>query len=240
MKGINKIYKLVSLSSRTIYPWVCCMCGGQKQTHIGVCHACIMHLPWCFNEPLCSICGLPLAGSKSARTICGICQHSPPYYDHIHANFWYQAPIDRLISDYKYQNQWQNAQTLIDLSAVSLANILKAGLVIPMPSHPMRIRQRGFNAVYELIKLLSKKVTFNYELNAVIRSKNTDTQTGKLKPQRRKNVKGAFNIIKPLEYEHVIIFDEVVTTAATVNELSYCLKQAGIKRVTVCAIARTK
>lgn len=239
MKSTNKFYKLATRGCHAIYPWVCCVCGGQRQSKIGVCEFCVKHLPWCASESLCWVCGLPLSGLKQSK-ICGACQKLPPHYDRIQANFWYQPPIDKLISDYKYLNQWQHAQTLIDLSIEPLSDILKAGLVIPMPSHPIRVRERGFNAVYELIKLLSKRVKFEYEPNAVVRSKNTDTQTGRLKSQRRKNVKGAFTLMKSLNYDHVIIFDEVVTTSATANELSYCLKRAGIKRVSVCAIARTK
>jgi ComF family protein len=172
--------------------------------------------------------------------ICGECQKSPPYYDYIHANFWYQSPIDKLISGYKYLNQWENARTLIELCACEFSKVSGTGLVIPMPSHPARIRQRGFNAVFELIKLLNNRVDFEYKFNGVLRSKYTETQTGKLKSQRRKNVKGAFTIVKPLNNNHVIIFDDVVTTGATVNELSRCLKMSGVKHVTVWAIARTK
>ncbi len=240
MKGIDKFYKLVSTTSRLIYPWVCCVCGGQNKCQSGVCHYCMSHLPWCLRESLCVICGLPISATTSVTKICGQCQRSPPYYDHICANFWYQSPIDKLISGYKYLNRWENAQTLIELSTNAFSEMSKTGLVIPMPSHPARVRQRGFNAVFELIKLFHKHVKFDYEFNSVLRTKYTETQTGKLKSQRRRNVRGAFTVVKPLNNEHVIIFDEVVTTAATVNELSRCLKKSGVKRVTVWAIARTK
>ena len=240
MKGIDKFYKLASNASRLIYPWVCCVCGGQNKHQSGVCNACISHLPWCFRESLCVVCGLPISGLMSVSKICGVCQKSPPYYDRIQANFWYQSPIDKLISVYKYLNQWENAHTLIELSTSAFTEVSKNSLVIPMPSHPARVRQRGFNAVFELIKLLNKQMMFDYEFNGVLRTKYTQTQTGKLKNQRRKNVKEAFTVVKPLNNDHVIIFDDVVTTAATVNELSRCLKKSGVKQVTVWAIARTK
>ncbi|MFK7795224.1 MAG: ComF family protein [Gammaproteobacteria bacterium] len=223
-----------------IYPWVCCVCGSHNKGHSGICNSCISHLPWCLNENLCVVCALPISVARNTNKICGECQKSPPNYDQIHANFWYQSPIDKLISRYKYLNQWENAHTLIELSVNAFTEISKSGLVIPMPSHPARVRERGFNAVFELLKLFNKRIKFDYALDRVFRSKYTETQTGKLKSQRRKNVKGAFTVVKPFNRDHVIIFDEVVTTGATVNELSRCLKKAGVKRVTVWAIARTK
>ena len=240
MKGIDKFYKLTSMASMMIYPWVCCVCGAHNKSQSGVCHFCISYLPWCLHESLCVVCGLPVSADTSTSKTCGACQKSPPYYDRVQANFWYQPPIDKLISGYKYLNRWENAHTLIELSIHAFTEISKTGLVLPMPSHPARVRERGFNAVFELIKLFNRRVKFDYELNSVLRTKYTETQTGKLKGQRRKNVKGAFTIVKPVHNDHVIIFDEVVTTAATANELSRCLKKSGVKQVTVWAIARTK
>jgi ComF family protein len=240
MKGLNKLYKLGSATTRMIYPWVCCVCGSHNKGQSGVCDLCISHLPWCMNDSICVVCGLPVSANMSVTKICGECQKAPPNYDCVHANFWYQSPIDTLISGYKYFNQWENAHTLIELSIKKFTEISTTGLVVPMPSHPARVRERGFNAVFELIKLLNKKVKFDYDLNSVVRTKNTQTQTGKLKAQRKKNVKGAFKVAKPIQNDHVIVFDEVVTTSATVNELSRCLKNSGVKYVSVWAIARTK
>lgn len=240
MKGINKLYKLASAASKMVYPWACCVCGGHDKGQSGVCNLCLSHLPWCSHESLCAVCGLPICADRSVSKVCGECQKFPYYYDRIKANFWYQPPIDKLITGYKYFNQWENAHTLTELSIKPFTDVVKNGLVIPMPSHPARVRQRGFNAVFELIKLLNKQVEFAFEFNQVSRTKYTETQTGKLKSQRRKNVKGAFTVVRPIHYDHVIIFDEVVTTAATVNELSRCLKMSGVKEVTVWAMARTK
>ena len=240
MKGIKNLYKLASAASGLIYPWICCVCGAQNKSQSGVCISCIDYLPWCHQHSVCSVCGLPISANMSVTKICGECQKSPPNFDHLYANFWYRSPIDTLISGYKYFNQWQNAHTLIELSVKSFSQVSSTGLVLPMPSHPARVRQRGFNAVYELIKIFKQHSKFKYDLKSIERTKYTQTQTGKTKSQRRKNVKGAFTVVKPVNEDHVIIVDEVVTTASTVNELSRCLKQSGVQRVTVWAIARTK
>ena len=238
MKTAPKLNKLGSQIATMIYPWLCSVCGGRGDKS-GICVACKSHLPWC-QGILCSVCGLPLSGHRDANLVCGECQKSPPDFDHLNAVLWYQSPIDKLITDYKYFSHWENAHTLVELVKSSFVANAQSGLIIPVPSHPVRIRQRGFNAVYELIKQLKSQVKFDYDLQSVCRRHNTEIQTGKLKGQRRKNVKGAFKIIKPILSEHVILFDEVVTTGATVNELSRCLKKSGVKQVSVWAIARTK
>ena len=76
------------------------------------------------------------------------------------------------------------------------------------------------------------------ELGLVERTRPTESQTGLDAKQRRKNIKGAFKILKSISYHHVAILDDVVTTGSTVNELARVLKKAGVERVDVWSIAR--
>ena len=98
----------------------------------------------------------------------------------------------------------------------------------------------AINAVHELIKQFKQKYNFDYDDQLVARFKNTDTQTGKSKLQRRQNVRYAFTVNKAFQADHIMLVDEVVTTGATVNELSRCLKKAGARKVSVWALARTR
>lgn len=186
------------------------------------------------------MCGLPISGDTLHVLICGQCQKQPPYYDSLSAVYWYEPPINDFITQYKYFNRWENAQTLIELCKTSFVSCGENTLVIPIPSHPSRVRQRGFNAVYELVKLLKKQCTFNFDEKLVSRIKHTETQTGKTKSQRRKNLRDAFTVSEVIKYDHIVIVDEVVTTGATVNELSRCLKKAGVKKISIWALARTR
>ena len=222
-----------------LFPWPCRLCGSSRTRHLGICPCCRACLPWRTHG--CAICGLPVAMQEDHQwLLCGQCQKARPHFDSLQAPFWYQAPISQLITDYKYAHCWHNAQTLAELTADFLHTQSLQGLIVPAPSHPRRIRERGFNAVNELVKLVSKRTPIHYDFNLVCRHKHTQTQTGKNKYQRSSNVKHAFRVCKPVMHEHVIIFDEVVTTGATVNELSACLKKAGVKKITVLAVARTK
>lgn len=113
-------------------------------------------------------------------------------------------------------------------------------LVLPVPSHPERIRTRGFNPVHEFLREFRQRINIKYRTNVIKRIRATDTQTGKTKRERRLNVKKAFEVTQCLKGKHIILFDDVVTTGATVNELSKCLKKQGANYVEVWAIARTK
>ncbi len=238
----KQFYSLSRLIAHSIYPWNCAICGIYS-TDKGVCKACESYLPWCWKDKKCDVCGLPISSNLHHILICGQCQKRPPYFDHLVAVFWYQSPINQLITQYKYFYHWEHIHTLVTLANDEFKNACEDALLIPVPSHASRVRQRGFNAVYELVKLLSKQYAFDYDSHLVKRIKKTELQTGKTKTQRQQNVRHAFEVTdmtKVARIQHAIIIDEVVTTGATVNEISRCLKKAGVSKVTVWALARTK
>lgn len=113
-------------------------------------------------------------------------------------------------------------------------------LLLSVPSHPERIKARGFSPVHEFIREFSQKTKIKFQANAIRRIRATDTQTGKTKCQRRLNVRKAFEVTQALPDKRIILFDDVVTTGATVNEISRCLKKRGAAYVEVWTIARTK
>ena len=112
-------------------------------------------------------------------------------------------------------------------------------LLLPVPSHPKRIRARGFNPVHEFLREFRRGISIEIRTNTIKRICVTDTQTGKTRQQRRLNVKKAFEVTQDVQGKHIILFDDVVTTGATVNELSKCLKNRGAASVEVWAIARS-
>ena len=113
-------------------------------------------------------------------------------------------------------------------------------MVIPVPSHSSRIRSRGFNVVNEFVKRMKKKTTFEYNDKLVLRKTNTPPQAGLTKVMRRKNLKNAFEVTQKIQYKKLIIIDDVFTTGSTVNEISRCLKNAGVQTICVWTIAKTK
>jgi len=236
---LKKFNKYPAKWLNSIYPWHCSICGGSTSNK-SICQLCIRLLPLWNKEPSCEVCGLQIENDTDHTLICGQCQKQPPYYDCLSAVYWYEPPINDIITQYKYLNYWENAQTLIELCKNSFIASHKDSLIIPVPSHPSRVRQRGFNAVYELVQLFKRQHNFYYDDKLVSRCKNTETQTGKTKAQRKRNLRNAFTVNHLIEHDYITIIDEVVTTGATVNELSRCLKNAGVKKVSVWALARTR
>ena len=116
--------------------------------------------------------------------------------------------------------------------------IEKLDCLMPVPLHKTRMRLRGFNQSIELSRVISKKLNVPIECNAVNRRRSTESQTGLNITQRRKNIKGAFEVVKKISANHVLIIDDVMTTGSTVDELARVLKKEGVKRVGVLCLAR--
>lgn len=220
-----------------IFPWTCKICGRSDNVDQGICSDCLSILPWCQRS--CYQCGLPVHTSGTDHLICGQCLQKPPNFDHLHAALWYQPPISQLIAGFKYHQCWENVRCLINLFAMTDPLVPPKSRVIPIPSHPARIRERGFNVVYECMRFLKKQLPIKCDPSLLKRISYTETQTGKTRLQRRLNVKNSFAVSRPIQKENIILFDEVVTTGATVNEASRQLKRAGARHVIVWCIART-
>lgn len=220
-----------------IYPYYCHTCGLIDSHHRGICEQCLSVLPYC--GVVCEICGLPLT-AKNEKLICGQCQIRPPNYNRLIAPFWYQPPLSQLIVQFKYHQSWHNADILIQLFCMSKIKIDTGTIVVPIPSHSLRIRERGCNPVFELLRILARELNVTCDVSFLKRSKNTHPQADKTDIERKRNVSNAFTVSKSADYKKVILFDDVVTTGATVNEASKCLRKNGVEEVEVWTLARTK
>jgi ComF family protein len=113
------------------------------------------------------------------------------------------------------------------------------GMIIPVPLHGTRLRDRGFNQSRELARYVGKRLGIPLNIQSVSRFKATPPQMGLPAKDRRKNIRGAFAVNGTIEATHVALVDDVVTTGATVGELARVLKLNGVERVDVWAVART-
>lgn len=220
-----------------LYPPVCRLCKAAGTDKLDICEDCSEDLPrirhCCFN------CAMPI--DSATVELCGACQRTPPSYDYTHAVFLYEFPINNLVSQFKFQGVISHARLLGGLMAKSLTASMPdpPESIIPVPLHTRRISQRGFNQSLELARYLSRHFGLALDVEAVVRTKHTPPQTGLPEKDRRRNVRGAFEVRKELQGQHVAIVDDVVTTGSTVSELARTLKRAGAKRVDVWALART-
>jgi ComF family protein len=155
--------------------------------------------------------------------------------------FPYRGPVKKAIKKLKYRYVTDLAETLIELVAVKKKSLLKKNQVlIPVPLHARKKKQRGFNQAELLGKLLANKFGWQFEPDLLVRQRFTQSQT-KLKGQeRRANVKNAFRVKKsiPKPSQSYVLFDDVWTTGSTLKEAASTLKKAGSKRIWGLTLAR--
>ena len=144
-----------------------------------------------------------------------------------------------LITTLKFGAHYKNARLLGMLLGEHLQiTAQRPDLIVPIPLHKTRYRQRGFNQVIEIGKTVSRELQIPLDLTSCLRHRDTPHQTALTAKQRRKNIKNAFSLIKPIHAQHIAILDDVMTTGSTAHELAHLLKKAGVSRVDVWVCAR--
>ena len=222
----------IGMFKRTIFRQACLLCASPQTNTDALCKACLDELPW-HPSTSCPQCGLSSSGQ-----LCGSCISSPPDFDATHAVFLYQYPIDKMMQRYKYGNMLNISHTFGQLLADKSA-FEAIDLIIPMPMHPTRIKERGFNQALEIAKVLTKNHPQKLDYKSVIRQTLTPPQASLALKERVKNIKGAFKVNSDLAGKKIAIVDDVMTTGASLNELAKTLKKAGASHVECWVVART-
>jgi len=163
--------------------------------------------------------------------VCGDCLTQPPAFDAVIAAFAYTPPLDLLVKQFKYGGGWQLAKIMARLMPPPPA----ADLVLPVPLHWQRERERGFNQAREL----AKRVRLHHRDDILQRIGETAPQASLPdRTARRKNVKGVFQVDGDVRGLSVLLVDDVMTSGATINEAAKVLKTAGASTVSALVFAR--
>lgn len=200
-------------------------------------------------QPHCSFCGLPRMDSQP---LCPACYHELPWLtpeanrpipgcDECHSAFAYHPPINHLLLNIKFGKNIRELATVGTLTATGILHQLEEvpEAILPIPLHTARLRRRGFNQALELARPLAKQLKLPLLDRNITRQKATQAQTELNSQQRQQNLHQAFAIHKPIPYQHVAIFDDVITTGATAGELARLLRIQGVQRVDIWSCART-
>lgn len=186
------------------------------------CQALLLH-----TETLCSVCGISLTESK----ICGQCLNKNPPYRQIVPCYWYKEPLQTLIHDYKFREKLFLTPILGKLMQekinyhYKLNSINLPECLIPVPIHPKRLKERGYHHVYELAKIVSRHLSIPVTLKMCQRIEYSTPQSRLAFALRKKNVQHAFSA-KKMDYNHVAVIDDVVTTGETIRAVCQTLKKA--------------
>ena len=214
----------------------CVLCGAATPRGSDLCAACGGDLP--VNRNACRRCALPLP-EGSAAAECGHCLRKAPSFDRSVALFEYARPVSQLITGLKFHQQLHYGRLLGTLMGQRLlAEGDRPEVLIPVPLHPLRLRERGYNQALELARPVAQTLGLPLDIQLCLRSRPTLAQTELPATRRRANVRGAFTLSGACRYRHVALIDDVLTTGHTVGEISQLLKRAGVGRVQVWTCAR--
>lgn len=219
-----------------LLPPICLLCGAAGTAGRDLCAGCDADLPR--NTRACPGCALPLAAGSNGD--CEYCRARSFSFDRAFVPFRYRPPVDFLILGLKFTHRLSHARLLGELFAAALAerNAPPPDCIIPVPLHPLRLRERGFNQALELARPSARRFGLPLLANGLRRVRHTPPQTQMDASRRHDNPQGAFAANQPLAGRRVALMDDVVTTASTVAECSRILRASGATDIEIWAIGR--
>ena len=207
----------------------------------GLCADCGSDLP-ALGPAFCRVCGLVFSSAGSGRHTCGPCLKKRPRFDQALAAGRFEDSLRRAIHAFKYNGRTELAAPLAAFMAAHLHPPFyppRADLIMPVPLHPRRLRERGFNQALLLARALFENSPAIVP-HVLRRTRPTVPQINLDGRQRRRNVKDAFSLHPPemARDKAILLVDDVFTTGATANECARLLKRAGARSVLVLTLAR--
>jgi ComF family protein len=221
--------KLARALGEAVFPPVCCLCGARGQAPcLDLCDVCTTFLPVIDGGPPLPGLRSPIGEATLVRTV---------------SFFKYEYPIDELIRALKFRGERVYARVLGELMArACLAQGWELpAFIVPMPLHVSRLRERGFNQAHEIARYLGASLGIRVESHVLVRRVATREQSGLSLEARRRNVRGVFDVVRPLSQlpcrGRIVLLDDVVTTGSTAMAAVQALAQGGAAEVELWAVA---
>ena len=194
-------------------------------------------------SPLCSRCGLPFISRAGEDHTCSECLTERRYFRKARAFGVYKGSLMEAIHRLKYGGKTSLSRPLGALAKHTFYQFWDANsidLLLPVPLHIKRLRERGFNQAYIVNKKWTGIEGIPFDGLTLSRIRWTEPQTNLARTERRKNVTGAFFLRHPdrVKGQRVLLVDDVFTTGATANECARVLMKAGAESVDVLTLAR--
>jgi ComF family protein len=226
-----------------IFPQSCLACdtGLIGRRDISFCQTCLEGVRL-LREPFCTICSKPFVKSSGENHFCSYCLSNRWYFTRARAVVHYDGPIAEAVKMFKYNGKMYVLETFTALTIKHFQDspIPKPDLIIPVPLHAKRLRQRGFNQALVLGRKFFPQYKKIIDPYILARHKLTTSQTGLSGMERRKNVSNAFKVKRPekVRDKKILLVDDVFTTGTTVNECARTLMEKGAGAVEVFTFAR--
>ncbi len=207
----------------------------------GFCSSCLLQIRW-IESPFCTVCGVPFISSEAGNHPCGGCLTHRKYFTMARALGAYEGSLQEAIHRWKYEGKTYLTPFFAEWMTEGLNRYWDSDafdLLIPVPLHRQRLRERGFNQVLLLVKEISSRTGIPYRKTILQKKKPTIPQVTLSGLERERGLRGAFHAVdkEELTGKSVLLVDDVYTTGATVNECSKMLRRGGAKRVDVLTLA---
>jgi competence protein ComFC len=228
------------------YPEQCRVCGGGVDSYDdGVaCEACWLDpaITKMTGRDACHKCGGPLYGGPAARELCGRCGAFP--FSAARCCGAYSGALEASILFLKSRpHVCRRLRAMISQTFSNHRAALSSDVVMPVPLHRERERERGFNQAQVIAKVIARDFHMPLDGRSLVRVRRTERhRVGLDAADRKKSVARAFAVARPASVDgmSVLLVDDLFTTGSTISAASNALLEAGARRVTVLTIARVE
>ncbi|MGN0852975.1 MAG: ComF family protein [Kiritimatiellia bacterium] len=216
--------------------------SDRPERHL--CSRCLATLPFFESGGMCRVCGGLVAAETQHAFVCEECRRHPPAFELSRSAVRFLEPARSLILDFKFHKATWLTDDLVDLlDGLVHAKMAAAAIdvVVPVPLHPNRLRERGYNQCGLLADGLARRINRRADLRSLLRVRDTEHQARLGREQRLKNLDGAFKVVRPenVRGRTVLLVDDVSTTGTTLSRCAQALLDASAARVWCATVARS-
>jgi competence protein ComFC len=209
-------------------------CGGCGKIGSRWCADCQQRVK-ILNGILCEICGLPLVEAG----ICDTCRAERPHFISLRAWAVFENPVQTALHKLKYRRDISMGDSLASQMLPFVRELnWPIDMIVPIPLGRKRLKERGYNQVGMIAKPLAMALNVKYAPDALMRRKETRSQVGLTKVERKENVNNAFQAEAGIKEKTVLVMDDVSTTGSTLSSSAQALYASGAKGVYALTVAR--
>lgn len=209
-------------------------CGGCGKAGVRWCQDCKSRVT-AIRAPLCQVCGIPV---RSAGT-CAVCQEDPPRYSVLRSWSAFDGPVRNALHRLKYRRDIGLGDSLAGQMVGFVRGLAwPIDMVVPIPLGRKRLQERGYNQVGLIARPLAMALGMEYAPYGLARRRETRSQVGLGREERRENVQAAFVAGAHAKGKTVLVIDDVATTGSTLSSGAEALFSSGAKDVYAVTVAR--